>query len=74
MLFDWKGEQSILILYKLAFLFFFLAVKGGGGGGGGGGVGRRGVIKTTDFTNPPTSYPLIQNVQNMFCILKFLKT
>ena len=33
MLFDWKGEQSILILYKLAFLFFFLAVKGGGGGG-----------------------------------------
>ena len=67
MLFDWKGEQSILILYKLAFLFFFLAVKGGG-------VGRRGVIKTTDFTNPPTSYPLIQNVQNMFCILKFLKT
>ena len=68
MLFDWKGEQSILILYKLAFLFFFLAVKGGGGGGGGG------VIKTTDFTNPPTSYPLIQNVQNMFCILKFLKT
>ena len=32
MLFDWKGEQSILILYKLAFLFFFLAVKGGGGG------------------------------------------
>lgn len=68
MLFDWKGEQSILILYKLAFLFLFLAVKGGGG------VGRRGVIKTTDFTNPPTSYPLIQNVQNMFCILKFLKT
>ena len=71
MLFDWKGEQSILILYKLAFLFFFLAVRMGGGGGG---VGRRGVIKTTDFTNPPTSYPLIQNVQNMFCILKFLKT
>lgn len=70
MLFDWKGEQSILILYKLAFLFFFLAVRRGGGGG----VGRRGVIKTTDFTNPPTSYPLIQNVQNMFCILKFLKT
>ena len=70
MLFDWKGEQSILILYKLAFLFFFLAVRGGGGGGGGGGW----VIKTTDFTNPPTSYPLIQNVQNMFCILKFLKT
>ena len=67
MLFDWKGEQSILILYKLAFLFFFFRGEGGG-------VGRRGVIKTTDFTNPPTSYPLIQNVQNMFCILKFLKT
>ena len=50
MLFDWKGEQSILILYKLAFLFFFLAVKGGGGGGVGGG----GVFKKNYWLHQPT--------------------